>query len=137
MSRRVDHETAVLVDTNTIIESHRTGAWQALSGGYRVETVEDCVTETQTGFQLRRPEQSIVASELRASLSAEHHVGDRERAELAVRIQGIALDGGEEALWAHALTGCVKTPSERGNGPRNRHSRESGNPGGVEWGNAA
>ena len=33
--------------------------------------------------------------------------------------------------------GCVKTPSERGNGPRNRHSRESGNPGGVEWGNAA
>ena len=92
MSRRVDHETAVLVDTNTIIESHRTGAWHALSGGYRVETVEDCVTETQTGFQLRRPEQSIVASELRASLAAE----------LAVRIQGIALDRGEEALWAHA-----------------------------------
>ena len=103
MSRRVDHETAVLVDTNTIIESHRTGAWQALAGGYRVETVEDCVTETQTGFQLRRPEQSIVASELRASLSAEHHVGDRELAELAVQIQGIALDRGEEALWAHAL----------------------------------
>ena len=36
-----------------------------------------------------------------------------------------------------ALAGCVKTPSERGNGPRNRHSRESGNPGGVEWGNGA
>ena len=35
------------------------------------------------------------------------------------------------------LAGCVKTPSERGNGPPNRHSRESGNPGGVEWGNAA
>ena len=27
-------------------------------------------------------------------------------------------------------TGHVKTPSERGNGPRNRHSRESGNDGG-------
>ena len=36
-----------------------------------------------------------------------------------------------------SLAGCVKTPSERGNGPRNRHSRESGNPGGVEWGNGA
>ena len=103
MSRRVDHETAVLVDTNTIIESHRTSSWQALAGGYRVETVEDCVTETQTGFQRRRPEHPIVASELRVSLSAVHRVGDRERAELLVRIQGIALDMGEEALWAHAL----------------------------------
>ncbi len=103
MSRRVDHETALLVDTNTILESHRTGSWQALAGGYRVETVEDCITETQTGFQLRRPEQSIVASELRASLSAVYRVGDRERVELLVRIQGIALDSGEEALWAHAL----------------------------------
>jgi len=61
------------------------------------------VTETQTGFQLHRREQSIVASELRASLSAVHYVGDRERAELLVRIQGIALDKGKEALWAHAL----------------------------------
>ena len=31
-------------------------------------------------------------------------------------------------------TGCVKTPSQRGTDPRNRHSRENGNPGGVEWG---
>ena len=92
-----------LLDTNVIIESHRTSAWRALAGGYRVETVEDCVTETQTGFQLRRAEQSIVASELRASLAAEHRVGNGERAELAVRIQGIALDRGEESLWAHAL----------------------------------
>ena len=103
MSRQVDHETALLVDTNAIIESHRTGSWRALAGGYRLETVEQCVTETQTGFQLRRPEQSIGASELRVSLSAVHRVGDRERAGLLVRIQGIALDGGEEALWAHAL----------------------------------
>ena len=88
------------MDTNVIIESHRTSAWRALAGGYRVETVEDCVTETQTGFQLRRAEQSIVASELRASLAAEHRVGKGERAELAVRIQGIALDRGEESLWA-------------------------------------
>ena len=103
MSGTVDRKTSVLVDTNVIIESHRTSAWRALAGGYRVETVEDCVTETQTGFQLRREEQSIVASELRASLSAEHRVSNAERAELAVRIQGIALDRGEESLWAHAL----------------------------------
>ena len=102
MSGRVARGT-VLVDTNTIIESHRTGAWRGLAGGYRVETVEDCVTETQTGFQLRRPEQSISVSELRASLASVHRVGDRQRAELAVRTQGIVLDRGEESLWAHAL----------------------------------
>ena len=93
----------MLVDTNTIIEAHRTRAWAALTGGWRVETVEDCVTETQTGFQRRRPEQAIAADELRASLAAVHSVTDRERAELALRVQDIALDVGEESLWAHAL----------------------------------
>ena len=68
-----------------------------------METVEDCVTETQTGFQRRRPEQSIAADELRASLAAVHSVADRERAELALLVQDIALDVGEESLWAHAF----------------------------------
>lgn len=93
----------MLVDANVIIESHRIGAWRVLAGGYRLETVEDCVAETQTGFQLRRAEQSIVIGELRESLTGEHLVGHRERAELLVQIEGIALDRGEESLWAHAL----------------------------------
>ena len=103
MNREVEHRAPVLVDTNVIIESYRTGTWGALTGGYRVETVEDCVIETQTGFQRRRAEELIGVRELRASLEAEHAVDDRERAELAVRIQGISLDRGEESLWAHAL----------------------------------
>ena len=103
MSGLVSRGTPVLLDTNAIIESHRIGAWRALAGGHRVETVEHCVTETQTGFQMRRSEQSIVASDLRASLAGAHTVDNRERAELAIRIEGIALDRGEEALWAHAL----------------------------------
>ena len=103
MNRVVERRAPVLVDTNVIIESYRTRTWGALVGGYQVETVEDCVTETQTGFQRRREEQLIGVRELRASLAAEHVVDDRERAELAVRILGIALDRGEESLWAHAL----------------------------------
>ena len=51
MSETPSRGTAVLVDTNVMIEAHRTRAWPALAGGYSVETVEDCVTETQTGFQ--------------------------------------------------------------------------------------
>ena len=97
------HQGSVFVDTNVILESHRVGSWRALTGGYRVETVEDCVTETQTGFQRRRPEQRINAGELRASLAAVHSVEDRERAELAIRAHDIILDRGEASLWAHAL----------------------------------
>ena len=103
MNGTLDREASVLVDTNAIIEAYRTRAWAALAGGWRVETVEDCVTETQTGFQRRRPEHSIAADGLRASLAAVHAVTDRQRAELALRVQDIALDVGEESLWAHAL----------------------------------
>ena len=98
------HRDAVLVDTNVILEAHRTGTWRSLAGGYRVETVEDCVAETQTGFQIRRPERQIDVADLRASLEATHLVGNRERAELAVRVDDIALDLGEASLWAHTLS---------------------------------
>ena len=97
------HLGPVLVDTNVILEAYRVESWRALAGGYSVETVEDCVTETQTGFQRRRPERRIDARELRASLGAVYSVGDLERAELAVRVHDIALDIGEASLWAHAL----------------------------------
>ena len=69
-----------------------------------METVEDCITETQTGFQRRRPERAIDREQLRASLACEHRVGNKELVELAIRIQGITLDQGEASLWAHALT---------------------------------
>ena len=49
------HRGTVLVDTNVILEAHQTGSWQALAGGYTVETVEDCVTETQTGSSAAGP----------------------------------------------------------------------------------
>ena len=72
--------------------------WRALTGGYSVETVEDCVTETQTGFQQRRPQQLIDVVELRKSLSVVHFIGDRQRAELELRVLDIALDRGEASL---------------------------------------
>ena len=71
------HHGPVFVDTNVILGSRRVSSWRALMGGYRVETVEDCVTETQTGFQRRRPEQR--AGELHAALAVIYSVGDRER----------------------------------------------------------
>ena len=93
----------MLVDTNVILEAHRIGSWRALAGGYRVESVEDCVIETQTGFQKRRPDRLIDADELRRSLAAVHPVADRESAELAVPVSDAALGRGEAALGAQAL----------------------------------
>ena len=98
------HQGPLLVDTNAIIESHRVAAWRALTGGYRIETVEECVAETQAGAQRRRPERRIDETALRGSLSAVRTASDVERAELALRAHDIVLDVGEESLWAHALT---------------------------------
>ena len=98
------HQGPVLVDTNVILESHRTGSWRPLAGGYLLETVEDCIAETQAGRQRRRARQRIDAEELRTSLRAVHRVGTRERAELALRVPDIALDRGEASLWAHAMS---------------------------------
>ena len=94
----------VLVDTNVILEAHRTGAWRALRGGHPLETVEECVVETQTGAQRRSPEQRIEEETLRRDFRAVHVVTDRERAEALLRDEFLAsLDTGERALWCHAL----------------------------------
>ena len=97
------HQGPVLVDTNVIIESHRAHSCRALTGGYDVATVEECIAETQVGAQHRRPERQIDETRLRGSLSAVHSVSNLERAKLALRTPDIALDSGEESLWAHAL----------------------------------
>jgi hypothetical protein len=94
----------VLVDTNVILEAHRTNAWKALRGGLRLETVEACIVETQTGAQRRRPEQRIDEATLRADFKAVHGVTDRERAVLMARDEFVmSLDPGELALWSHAF----------------------------------
>jgi hypothetical protein len=98
------HRGPILVDTNIILECFRVGSWRALSSGYNIETVEDCVTETQTGYQRRRAELQIERAHLVATLKAMHPVTDAERAVVAIRVPDIALDVGERSLWAHALT---------------------------------
>src|SRR5262245_51600613 len=98
------HQGTVLVDTNVILECWRMGSWRALAGGYALNTVDDCITETQTGFQRHRKTQQIDAKELLASLSAPPYaVSDLERAETVLRVPDIHLDRGEWSLWAYAL----------------------------------
>ena len=98
------HTGPVLVDTMTILDTHMWASWGALSGGYDLETVEDCIVETQTGFQRRRPEENIDAAQLRKGLKAVHSVTELQRANVLLNSSGIALEIGEQSLWAHALT---------------------------------
>src|SRR5438128_1139383 len=101
---RSSHEPAmasrgtVLIDTNAILECWRVGAWRALVGAYTVETVEGCVTETQTGFQRRRREQQVELAELQRTLAAVHRVDARALADAALRAPDIYLDSGEREL---------------------------------------
>jgi hypothetical protein len=108
----------VLVDTNVIIEVWRVDAWRALCGAYSLETVEECLIETQTGYQNRRPEQQIDQGALLAGFKAVHKVSDPVRAAALVRDGEIAmLDEGEKALWAHRLParmpGCCAAPTRQ------------------------
>jgi len=97
------HSGPVLVDTNIIIECHRAGAWAALAGGYRVETVGKCLEEALT-VPRRRPHQPIDGAALVKSLKAIHEVTDALRIAATLRdpLYG-KLDAGEQHLWAHAL----------------------------------
>jgi hypothetical protein len=99
------HQGPVLVDTNVIIECWRTASWKALVGAYRVETVQMCEIETQTGAQNRHPDDKIDPKVLRDTLKAIHAVSDAERARAILADDQVRfLDAGELMLWAHALT---------------------------------
>lgn len=97
---------SVLVDTNVILEAWRLNGWKALVGRHALETAGTVVMETQTGFQRRREKQRIDPAELKHTLRAIHETTERDRAELAVRAEGVSLDPGERDLWAHALQRC-------------------------------
>lgn len=102
------HPGAVLVDTNIILECHDRRCWGALTGAYQIETVEPCIIETQTGYQRRRSAIQIDEQTLRRSLAAVHQVTNEQIAEVLLK-GGAALDPGERALWAHALSRTDET----------------------------
>jgi hypothetical protein len=94
----------VLVDTNVIIESVRTGVWNALKGSLRVETVEECREETQRGNP-HRPGRVTVSPENLAGLAAVHPVSNLQRAAFALAYpEAPGMDPGEMDLLSHAYS---------------------------------
>ena len=98
----MDSGDGVPVDTNVILEAHAKGCWKALARAFQLETVEQCITETQTGLQIRRPEIQIDEANLRSSFKAIHSVSEIQIARVLATC-GAVLDEGERELWAPAL----------------------------------
>lgn len=97
-------DTVVLADTNVIIEAVRTRCWNALAGGLRLETVEECREES-----LRQPRDRAgyvrVAETDVNRLASVHAVSDLDRAMFGLEYAPAAgMDAGERDLFAHAFT---------------------------------
>jgi hypothetical protein len=96
------HHQIVLVDTNVIIEAHRTRCFAQLANYFALHTVEKIVEETQTGHQNRRPEENIDYAALRSRLKHVETVTDVQRAAFAIAHPNVALDPGERDLIIYA-----------------------------------
>lgn len=101
----------VLVDTNVILEAHRVGCWVALSQYFALHTVEEVITETQTGYQNRAPEQTIDEATLRKQLRHVEPINETQQADLAIDYPDAVLDAGERDLVIYAGLLTQATPS--------------------------
>jgi hypothetical protein len=95
-------DTVVLVDTNIVLEAVRTKCWNAVSGGLRVETVEECRDEALRGDR-GRPGYLPVKPEDLARIRTVYPVTAVERVTFAMAYPDAQnMDAGERDLFAHA-----------------------------------
>ena len=92
----------VLVDTNVLIEAHRTGCLASLANYFSLHTVETVVTETQTGHQNRSPEETIDLIKLKSHLAHIEAIAEAQRAAFYLDYPAAALDPGELDLIIYA-----------------------------------
>lgn len=93
-----------LFDANAIIEAVRTNVWNALTGGLRVETVEEVRRECLSGIQLSSGYIQVDSDDLER-MSAIHPVSQTMRATVSLLESASALDAGERDLFAYIACG--------------------------------
>ena len=97
-------QNVVLVDTNVLIEAHRTGCLAAIAGAFSLHTVEAVIVETQTGFHLRRKTQTIDEKWLRDHMRHIAAVSDEQLFVFDEQHGEVGLHDGEKALVIYAET---------------------------------
>ncbi|MEA1928565.1 MAG: hypothetical protein U9N73_10185, partial [Candidatus Auribacterota bacterium] len=80
----------IFIDSNAIIESHRTRCWNAITGHHRIETVGKCVEECGTGEQDRDGYVEIDVEALRRRIPI-RAVQIEEIIALELRLGGLAV----------------------------------------------
>ena len=104
-------DTVVLVDTNVVMEAVRTRCWNAVAGGLRVETVEECRDEALRGDRGRRTYLPVGEHDL-ARMRDVHPVSALERATFAMAYEDARnMDRGERDLFAHAYARVTRGDS--------------------------
>lgn len=90
----------VLLDNCAISACVEAGAWRALVGGFKLETVEEVASEAATGADTR---ESIDPRQFAQQVTV-HKVEKRDRLEKQAEYEDLGrLDAGERDLWVHAL----------------------------------
>lgn len=99
------------MDTNVIFEAFRTNCWTTLSQRYDLETVQECVDETQRGNPNKPGFIKVDLAMLTGTLAKIHLVAKREVAMLVIAYPTCAfLDDGEKHLWARLYADQVLSP---------------------------
>ena len=94
----------VYLDTNAIVESHRTRCWKALAHEFDLHTVAFCKREALAGKKGRPGYVEVDEETLREKITV-HDVAQRDVVRFSLKIDGqvFDVDGGERELLAHAL----------------------------------
>ncbi len=93
----------ILVDTNAIVEAHRTGCWKAIVNSCQIETVEEVAVECASGGRLRRDYVPIDVEAMRKRVQV-RKVAPEALIDLDLKLGGtVILDKGEHHLSAYAL----------------------------------
>jgi hypothetical protein len=92
----------VFVDTNVLLPAFPAGAWSRFASAYRVETVEKCIEETQTGDPLTPARVNIPLIELKRGLPTIHSLSKNDLASFLLKYPKLqTLDAGR---WRTAST---------------------------------
>lgn len=101
--RQRAQQAVVLVDTNVIIEAVRTNCWNALTGEFAVETVEECRDEALRGDATGAGYIAVAQDDL-DRLASVHAVSKVSQARFAMAYAAApSMDDGERDLFAHTL----------------------------------
>lgn len=100
--RLISRDTPILLDANAIAACHEFACWRAIAGAFRLETVEECIKEFQTGGYALQSQEYVDERTLRGQFRHVHNPTELELAEVLLD-GGAGIHCGEQHLWAHAL----------------------------------